>query len=449
MRRKLNDLSQSSVAFVLFAGLVSFSAYFSMYAFRKPFTAATYDGFEDWSFGLDYKVSLVIIQVFGYALSKFLGVKFVSEAPASKRAIMIISLIGSAWLALVGFALLPRPYNVLMLFGNGLCLGMIWGLVFSYLEGRRTSEVLGAILCSSFILSSGVVKAVGAGLILHLAVPDHWMPAATGALFFPILAISVWGLTLLPAPDGGDQRQRTARLPMDASARRAFMRRYGSGVVILCTAFVLFTAFRDFRDNFAAEIWDALGYGDVAAAFALSEAPVAAIVLAVLAMLFFIKNNWLAVGALHLAIALGALTIGVATYAFEQTWLGPVWWMVATGAGLYIAYVPFSAMLFDRLMAAAQFSGTAVFLIYVADASGYLGSVSLLVLKELFAPELPWLRFFVMGAYATSIVGVVLTVLSLHYFWRRQTQVDPGAGTETTHAGSGSVFLPSAGPATS
>ena len=38
-----------------------------MYAFRKPFTAGTYQGLS--LFGVDYKVSLIILQLIGYALS--------------------------------------------------------------------------------------------------------------------------------------------------------------------------------------------------------------------------------------------------------------------------------------------------------------------------------------------------------------------------------------------
>ncbi|MFX7854064.1 DUF5690 family protein, partial [Acinetobacter baumannii] len=74
------------------------------------------------------------------------------------------------------FAVLPAPWNVAAMFLNGLPLGLIWGLVFSYVEGRRTSEVIGAILCASFILSSGVVKSAGAWL-LSLGVSVWWMPA--------------------------------------------------------------------------------------------------------------------------------------------------------------------------------------------------------------------------------------------------------------------------------
>jgi len=180
--------------FTLFAGLAGFSAYFAMYAFRKPFSAATFDAVPGWSFLLDYKIALVLAQVAGYALSKMIGVKVISEIEPRRRGWAILGLIGLSWVALVAFAVVPVPWNVAALFFNGLPLGMIWGLVFGYMEGRRVSEVLGAILCASFIVSSGVVKSVGAWMMQTAHVDRFWMPAATGVLFMPLLLISVWAL---------------------------------------------------------------------------------------------------------------------------------------------------------------------------------------------------------------------------------------------------------------
>ena len=47
-------------------------------------------------------------------------------------------------------------------------------------------------------------------------------------------------------------------------------------------------------------------------------------------------------------------------------------WMISVGIGLYFGYVPVNCVLFDRLIAAVGKVATAGFLIYVADASGYL-----------------------------------------------------------------------------
>lgn len=74
-----------SVLFILHAGGAAFAAYFSMYAFRKPFTAANFEDVGDWSFGLDFKIALVLAQLIGYAASKFIGVKIVSEMGMKRR----------------------------------------------------------------------------------------------------------------------------------------------------------------------------------------------------------------------------------------------------------------------------------------------------------------------------------------------------------------------------
>jgi hypothetical protein len=410
------------IVFTVVAGLAGFCAYFSMYAYRKPFTAATFEAVAGWSFALDYKIALVIAQAAGYALSKLIGVKVISEINPTRRGATILALIGTAWLALIAFALIPAPWNVAALFFNGLPLGMIWGLVFGYMEGRRVSEVLGAILCASFILSSGVVKSVGAWLMVSAHVTPFWMPAATGAVFFPLLIVSVWVLGQLPPPSAADEAERVKRAPMSGAERGQFLRAYLPGIVLLVLAYILLTAIRDFRDNFAAEIWTALGYGKEAGIFTASELPVAAISLVALGAVMAVRDNLRALMVIHGIVFAGFLLLGGATLAFQAHLLAPLPWMILAGAGLYMAYMPFNAMLFDRLVAFSGRVATAGFLIYVADASGYLGSVALLLWRNFGGFKLDWLQFFTLSAYVTSLAGAVLTVLAATYFRGRAGQ---------------------------
>ncbi|MBS0374009.1 MAG: hypothetical protein JSR73_05485 [Proteobacteria bacterium] len=412
------------------AGLAGFSAYFSMYAFRKPFSAATFEHVAGWDFVLDYKIALVLVQVLGYALSKMIGVKVISELEPSRRATAIILLILAAWVALLLFAIVPPPWNVAMMFLNGLPLGMIWGLVFGYMEGRRTSEVLGAVVCASFIVSSGAVKSVGKLLMAKFGLSAFWMPAAAGALFLPLLFVSVWLLSALPPPSAADEAARVRRAPMDAAARRAFLADYGPGVGILIAVYVFATALRDFRDNFAAELWQALGYGNAAAVFTISEIPVAALALVVLGLIIVVRDNERALMVIHGVIAAGLAVLGGSTLAFQAGWLGPVAWMILSGAGLYMVYTPFNAMLFDRLIAVSGRIGTAGFLIYLADASGYLGSCALLVWRNFGLVRLEWLTVFIASAYVMTVAGLVLVVAAALYFHRRaraRAAAGPGA----------------------
>jgi hypothetical protein len=298
--------------------------------------------------------------------------------------------------------------------------------VFGFMEGRRTSEVLGSILCASFILSSGVVKSVGKWLMVDIHVSPFWMPAATGAIFMPLLAISVWALMQLPPPDAADEAARVRRQPMDRAQRRAFLAAYAPGVVLLVMAYVLLTAFRDFRDNFAAELWTALGFGEASGVFTASELPVAVIALAVMGAVMLVRHNLRALLVMHGVIVAGFLLLGLSTLAFQAHLLAPLTWMILTGAGLYMAYTPFNAMLFDRMIAFSGRVGTAGFLIYVADASGYLGSVALLVWRNFAMVRLDWLGFFIASAYATSVVGVVCTILAGAYFLRRRSIGEAG-----------------------
>lgn len=430
-----NWLSRAGpVVFTLVAGLAGFCAYFSMYAFRKPFSAATYAHVPGWTDLIDFKIALVIAQVLGYALSKLIGIKVVSEVSPAKRAGLIIGLMLSAWLSLVLFAVLPAPFAVVAMFLNGLPLGMIWGLVFGYMEGRRTSEVLGAIICASFILSSGAVKSVGKYLMDHWHVSPYWMPVATATIFLPVLFGSVWVLAQLPPPSAADEAARIRREPMGAAARRAFLVDYGLGIALLVVTYVLATAIRDFRDNFAAELWAAVGYGDAAAIFTAAEIPVAVLALAVLGLIIAVKDNLRALLVIHGVIAAGLLLLGGSTLAFQAGQIGPVLWMVLSGAGLYMAYTPFNAMLFDRLIAAAGRVGTAGFLIYVADASGYAGSCGLLLWRNFGLTRLPWLDVYIHAVYVAAALGLVLVAGSGAYFARsapggaRRTLVPSGEG---------------------
>jgi hypothetical protein len=196
---------------------------------------------------------------------------------------------------------------------------------------------------------------------------------------------------------------------MNAAQRGQFFAVHAPALIALIGVYVLLTAIRDFRDNFAAEIWGELGYGGEASIFTWSELPVAIVVLVALGMLIRVRGNARAVMWNLALIAAGLVVLGGATAAFQLGWLGPVTWMIAIGAGLYLAYTPFNALLFDRLMAATAFAGNAGFLIYVADASGYCGSVALLLVRNFGHLSLRWSSFLCEMAYATCLIGLLAT----------------------------------------
>jgi hypothetical protein len=91
-------------------------------------------------------------------------------------------------------------------------------------------------------------------------------------------------------------------------------------------------------------------------------------------------------------------------------------WMSLIGLGLYLGYVPFNSIFFDRMIAAFQYAGTVGFIMYVADSFGYLGSVGVLFFKEFGFAKVSWLDFFISIGYFISITATALMTGSMVYF---------------------------------
>ena len=403
--------------FMAFAVVSAFSTYFCMYAFRKPFSAAKYEGLRFLNTELDLKTVFVVSQIVGYALSKVIGIKVCSEVTRGSRTRMLVAMILAAQTALLLFAVLPNNLKVVAIFLNGLPLGMIWGLVVWYLEGRRTSEMLLAGLSCSFIIASGVVKDIGRWLMSAHQVDQFWMPFVAGLIFLPPFLLSVWLLNQVPRPTDEDVETRVERRTMDGGQRWRFVRQFLPGLLMLMIAYFFLTAYRDFRDNFGVEIFQQLGYGeDENAIFTRSELLVAFGVIGALAMLNLIKDNRLGLIGAFAIMTFGVLMMGVSTLLLDAGQISGLTWMILCGLGSYLAYVPFGSVLFDRLIASTRAVGTAVFAIYLADAIGYGGAICVLLSKDLIAGDVSRLDFFRYLTYFMAILGSLLLIASCCYF---------------------------------
>jgi MFS family permease len=411
-----NRLAKSNnFAMSLFVATMAFLTYSSMYAFRKPFAAATFEG--EILYGLDLKVWLILAQTFGYMASKFYGVKMISELRPEKRAFLILSLIGISWMGLLGFAILPAPFNIFSFLINGFPLGLIWGLVFHYLEGRRFTEMMGSILAVSFVFSSGLVKSIGKYLMDEWQVSEYWMPFWTGGLFVPLLLVSVILLNQTPPPDQRDIGLRSARTPMSKAERKAFYSAFKPGIILLVLVYVVLTALRDIRDNFAVEIWEALQIVVSPELLTQTEIPVTLVLLIMMALLVLVKNNQKALFIYHWIIIAGLAIAVASTLLLQVGIISPFLWVVLTGTGIYMGYIPFNCLLFDRLIAAFKSAGNVGFLMYLADSFGYLGSVSIVTIKQFGILEnMSWYNFYTQMILIFLSLGIVMILYTRSYF---------------------------------
>lgn len=409
--------TRREIGVALFAAFTSFSAYTAIFAFRKAFNVGAFGGHT--LFGLDYKTVLVATQVLGYMLSKFYGIRFISGMKRVNRHWLILALVGVSWLAWLLFAFIPPPYNFWCLFLNGFPLGMLWGVVFSYVEGRRTTDLISAALAVSFIFASGLAKSTAQWVMNAWGVTEYQMPFVVGCVFMPALLVFVFLLEKIPPPTEADKLQRMDRQPMTGAERLSLLKRFWPGLSLLVLIYILVTILREVRDSFMADMWRDSGAVFEPGVFAQTETIISLVILVVIAAMIWLQHNftafmltqWIMLAGFALALAVTLMHGRGQTEMFT--------WMLLTGLGLYMVYIPFNSILFDRFIAAFRFAGNVGFLIYLADSFGYLGSVGVMLAKSVFQVKANWLGFYMQLVLVTGVAGLAGTVLSMWYFRRK------------------------------
>ncbi len=124
----------------------------------------------------------------------------------------------------------------------------------------------------------------------------------------------------------------------------------------------------------------------------------------------------------HVIIILGYAISLLFTILFIYQLCGPVVWMVMIGTGLYLSYVPFNCLYFERMIASFRIKGNVGFVMYIADAFGYWYSV-ILLLKEFLGLHVSWTSFFINAILFITVFGMVGTALTAIYYRNRTTRI--------------------------
>jgi hypothetical protein len=314
---------------------------------------------------------------------------------------------------------------------------MVFGLVLSFLEGRQLTEALTAGLCASFIVSSGVVKSVGRSLVVYAGVSEYWMPFLTGLIFLPPLLLFVWMLSRIPPPRKEDVEHRSQRSPMRRADRRRFFRLYAFGLSLLIATYALLTIMRSIRDDFAVEIWRDLGEAGRPGIFAYSETVVMLGVVLINGAAILIYDNRRALHTALATILAGFVVVALAVGGYRQGWLGGLSFMILTGIGMYVPYVAIHTTLFERMIAVFRDKSNIGYLMYLADAVGYLAYVGVMLSRDLSQATavqrwLPWLQatthldFFLSATLVICVLSIIMMILCVFYFRRKMANLGPG-----------------------
>jgi len=400
------------------AVVAAFVTYFCMYAFRKPFAVLPFEG--QW-FGSEValKSAVVVSQLIGYVCAKFIGSHVCSGLRRNRVTFALISCILCALLSLALLGALPANLAFVAMALNGLSLGMVWGMVMRPLEGRGQSEFLLAGLCCSFILASGEVKSTGKWVLNSdwfgsiFGGNSQWMPFATALLYLIPFAIAAYFLGKIPRPSGVEVELRSERKAMTGDDRMRFIRDLFWIFVPIAATYLALTTFRDYRDNFQAELFGEVGV-DIEAntgAFSKSERLVAFSVVVMISLVILVKHHLNALRLSLVMMILGAvLTVG-SIYLRKAGAIDGMTWMVLSGLGAYLSYIIIHCITFERLVALTRSPGNSVFAMMLLDGFGYLGPIVVILLSDILGgKDASRLATFDIIAWGLGIVCIATAV---------------------------------------
>ena len=399
-------------------GCLAFCIYTSMYAIRKPFTALVYS--QD-ILGYGIKSWMVLAQLLGYTLSKFVGIKWLGELNRNHRFRMIVLILTSATIPLLLIGFSNCKYWPIWMLLNGFPLGLIWGIVFSYIEGRNLTELIGAILACTFIFSSGFVKSI-AILMQKNHFSLEFIPFYVAIIFLIPAIIFSYLLEKMPKPSNNEILANAPRTALTKSERKAINKKYFGFLFAIILLYGFLTLLRDVRDNFGAEIMSGLHIYNAKNLTQL-ESIITIIMLVSIPFISRVKNHYNAILTTIVATFLGGLICISTSILFKNQLIDGMGLLLFSGGGIYIGYILINISIMNRLIG---FNGTPAnsgFLVYMADSAGYLCSLFISGFA-LFSKkgELPWLNWFQNLIFFGGIIVMLFAVIAFYQIKKHKTK---------------------------
>lgn len=120
---------------------------------------------------------------------------------------------------------------------------------------------------------------------------------------------------------------------------------------------------------------------------------------------------------------LGGLLMIFSTLLYVFGYISSIFWMILSGLGLYMGYIPFTYLV-ERLIASLKVVSTTVFLIYLADSFGYLGTTVVFLVKNFSNWDISWTSMVVRTSIIVGVISVLTIVLIYRYFRKQLNSID-------------------------
>ena len=139
--------------------------------------------------------------------------------------------------------------------------------------------------------------------------------------------------------------------------------------------------------------------------------------------MMLIKNNSIAFFTNQMIIFSGGILLLTCTILFMQHLISPITWIIVMGFSMYLPYISFHVMFYERWIALFKYKSNIGYLMYISDAFGYLGSTVVLCCKGAGFTTNNWTNFFCNIGITIGILIVVSSLVSCCYFYQKQKKL--------------------------
>jgi hypothetical protein len=393
----------------LIFGFLSSITYFFTYGISSSIFAGKYNRYS--IFG-NMKDAITIAQIIGYTIGKIVIYYNISKIKKECRFKFSILTIICSTIPLIIFGLLPDDSAIVMILLSSIFISFAWGSIIFYVEGKSNNELIYMLIYFGVISGSGVAKTFGDYLI-NKNINEKWIPAICGVCGMNGYIIFLIILHLYNKNNILDRHNRQSNISQEQ--RTQFMKKYKIGLVSTALVYGLLLGYRNYRDYYSLEILhEILGQNFKSGVYAYSEIIISVSVLFTNGLLFMIKSDRMKFYFMLYQMLIGGIIIGISTIFTINSYL----WIILTGFGLFVGYIPARAMLYDKLMSITHNNFSAVYLIYFADSIGYIFTIIVIIIKK-YSVEISYVDYFVILSYIVAGFSIINMIISIIFFYMK------------------------------
>ena len=213
---------------------------------------------------LDLAGALSMAFVFGFGCAKPFAMTLVASPFFFRHrlACLLFLFVASAAVQSVGVLLAGESNGALIalsVYVSAFLSSFLFGASVTYLEGRRTTEGLLAVI-TGFLIYAGNASRGTASVVLAAGCPARLMPALVALATCPVACLLVVAMDAAPPPSELDVAARSRRgKPMAWDVKRRFFLDPELAVLTfaLVPAYAIITAVRSFRDLYTSQLFGA------------------------------------------------------------------------------------------------------------------------------------------------------------------------------------------------